>query len=153
MENDTASLPELLAKALPSNPLVSALLASPLVADASRQAISELSPIVERALKGLRVTRLTRAAPAVLVSCFAAGMVVGWLTAPDKGSEMRARARDRLRQWTKAAGQRAHAGKLFLSKRLSRSKGDTSTPEPEASVDEEEAGPNGEGQVVETARH
>lgn len=152
MENDTASLPELLAQALPSNPLVSALLASPLLADASRQAISELGPVVERTLKGLRVTKLTRATPAVLVSSFAAGMVVGWFTAPAIGSEMRARTRERLRHWTQAAGARARAGRLFLSKRLSR-KAATSTPEPEATVDVEEAGANGEGQVAETARH
>lgn len=148
MENDTASLPELLAKALPSNPLVSALLASPLVADASRQAIGELVPIVERTLKGLRATKLTRTAPALLVSCFAAGIVVGWLTAPAKGSELRARAQDRLRQLTKAAGERAHAGRLFLSQRFSR-KSDTSIAESAVA----EAGVNGEGPGVETARH
>lgn len=154
METSNASLSELLAKGLPMNPLVSALLASPAVADASRRAITELTPLVERSIKGLRVAKFARAAgPTLLVSCFAAGVMFGWLTAPANGSETRARVRAHLRRWSKTAGERAQAGKLFLAKRLSR-RSALSEADPQTSVGSGQREANGEtGQAVEGAAH
>lgn len=120
MEDTSTPLWELLAKGLPLNPILSALVANPAVVDASRRAVGELMPVVERSLKGVRAGKLVGAAsPTLLASCFAAGVAVGWMTAPAKGVETRALAKARLRKWTQAAGERARAGKAYLGRRLS----------------------------------
>lgn len=120
MEN-SESLLGVLAKSLPMNPLISALVTHPAVADASRRALAELIPVVEKSLKGVRAGRwLAAASPVVLTSCFAAGVMVGWLTAPEKGADLRAHAKERFRRVWAQAGSRARAGKLFLTRRLGR---------------------------------
>ncbi len=121
MEDTSTPFLELLAKGLPLNPILSALVANPAVVDASRRAVSELVPVVERSLKGVRAGKLVgAAAPGLLVTCFAAGVAVGWMTAPAKGAETRERAKARLRQWSRAASDRAKAGTAYLVSRFSR---------------------------------
>lgn len=102
------------------NPILSALIASPAVVDVSRRAINELLPVIERSLKGSRAGKLLGAGPLLLTSCFAAGVVAGWLTAPAKGSELRAQMKDRVRSWAKSAGEQVQTGRKFLSTQLAR---------------------------------
>ncbi|NLE84823.1 MAG: hypothetical protein GX607_00350 [Myxococcales bacterium] len=121
MEDTSTPFLELLTKSLPLNPILSALVANPAVVDASRRAVSELVPVVERSLKGVRAGKLVGvAAPSVLVTCFAAGVAVGWMTAPAKGAETRERAKARVREWSRIASDRAKAGTAYLVKRFSR---------------------------------
>lgn len=103
------------------NPIVTALITNPAVADASRRALSELVPVVERSLKGMRAGKwMMVGSPVLLSSCFAAGVMVGWMTAPEKGAETRAKAKAKLSSLAQSATARAQAGKAYLSRRLLR---------------------------------
>lgn len=103
------------------NPIVTALISSPAVADASRRALTELMPVVERSLKGMRAGKwMVAASPVLLTSCFAAGVMVGWMTAPEKGAETRAKAKAKFADFMQSASARARSGKAYLSRHLLR---------------------------------
>lgn len=89
-------------------PIIAALAASPAVQAAAQQAIRELTPAVKHGLKALRPGFLAPVvAPSLLVSCFAAGVAIGWFTAPRRGAVMRRKVRDTLGRAVTNVGERA----------------------------------------------
>jgi hypothetical protein len=89
-------------------PIIAALAASPAVQAAAQQAIRELTPAVRHGLKALRPGFLAPVvAPSLLVSCFAAGVAVGWFTAPRRGAVMRRKVRDTVSKAATTVGERA----------------------------------------------
>ncbi len=89
-------------------PIIAALAASPAVQAAAQQAIRELTPAIKHGLRALRPGLLAPVvAPSLLVSCFAAGVAVGWFTAPRRGAVMRRKVRDSLSRAATSVGERA----------------------------------------------
>src|SRR5262245_53940699 len=76
-------------------PIIAALAANPAVGVAAQQAIKELTPVAKRALRMVSPSLFAGwGAPVLLTSCFAAGVAVGWFTAPRRGAVMRRKVRD-----------------------------------------------------------
>jgi len=84
------------------------LTTNPAVASVARAVFDEVKPTLHKALDP-RLHKALSATPkalgvgvcAALVTCFAAGIGVGWLTAPRAGAQMRASLRDGVRAWTR----------------------------------------------------
>jgi hypothetical protein len=92
------------------NPIIAALAANPAVGVATQQLFKELTPLVQRGIRQLRPGFFAPVlAPGLLVSCFAAGVAVGWFTAPRKGAVMRRKVRESVEGWYKAASSGARA--------------------------------------------
>ena len=83
------------------HPLLTVLGSNPALMNAAQTAWRDVRPALEKAMRGrARVLSVgAGGAAALATTCFAAGVAVGWLTAPESGSHMRARTMDGIKTW------------------------------------------------------
>ena len=87
--------------AVSMNPLFTALGSNP---DAVRAALRELKPVLRSAFRHVRppwASASRSSALVALTSAFAAGMAVGWFTAPRSGAQLRLQTRESVQTWIK----------------------------------------------------
>ncbi len=84
-------------------PLLKELSTNPAILSAAQEAMKDLKPVLHEAF-ARRSSKLLFVGGGALTACFAAGLAVGWLTAPRKGAQLRASAQDNLKAWARWAG-------------------------------------------------
>lgn len=90
------------------HPIIAALATSPAVGVAVQQAVKELTPVVRSGFRHFRPSFFAPVGgPVLLTSAFAAGVAVGWFTAPRRGAVMRRKVRDGVSSALRELNQRA----------------------------------------------
>ena len=88
------------------HPLITAVTSSPAFVQAAQATLRDAKPLLDKALRRPNLfwsAGSTAGLATVATTCFAAGLAVGWFTAPSSGAQLRAQASDGLRTWKRWA--------------------------------------------------